>query len=887
MPSEKTTTRANRDVIQGNQTNYTITQVIQLPAFVPPPDLEALRADYLSHLRRTYHVLDFRGIQQLESFSRELPLEDIYVPLVARPEAPGGDTWERVRRLAGRMLEKDAIPEEALALLGKGDSCPVRVEEALGEKPRVVVLGDPGSGKSTLLKYLALRLAAETAAPLPILVPLNAYARALRQGDVSLQAYLPRYFAGLAKGVADLAPLFEAALAKGQAVILLDGLDEVQDGRGFLVNKVETFAAETVARGNKLVVTSRIVGYKEAPLSREWTLYTLLDFDQEAIESFAAKWCLAFEKTTLGDTPEARQAAEVERRALLDSLAANPGVARLAANPLLLTILALIKRQGVVLPNRRVELYELYIETLIRSWNKARALDKQPIGPDLNPNEVLSTLGPLALWLRQENPTAGVVPEEALLQELTRHYMGEDWGLKRGPAKEKAHAFLESVRRYSNLLVERGPHQYGFLHLTFEEMLAAYGIYQRGQLDLEAALTVIREHLPDPAWRETLLLSVGVWGLANKQPRVAAQVVRAMLKMDCAGSEACQNVLLAGACLEDVGEEGLGHTAAGEIIEALTAASLNRDLPPATQRDAGLSLGRLAGSNPEMFARIRPDLDDWVAIPAGKFRYGGDDFPERDEIIKEPFSIAKYLVTNSQYRQFVNAGGYDKEEFWSKDGWLWRTGKWDTKADKAYQNWLKSRPAEKRSEPFYWHDQKWNNPLAPAVGVSWFEAEAYANWLSKKLGYEVRLPTEQEWERAARGVKGREYAWEGEFDRTRLNCAEFWGEDNNLDWNKWYDAESRKMASITQVGQFPAGATPEGVCDLSGNVWEWTDSWYEDKQVNRTVRGGSWFLLHRHCRCAFRTGLVPDDFSSYIGFRLVSPGSDVSPERSGGDSSDC
>ena len=165
-------------------------------------------------------------------------------------------------------------------------------------------------------------------------------------------------------------------------------------------------------------------------------------------------------------------------------------------------------------------------------------------------------------------PLPGVVPEEALLAELTRHYMGEDWGLKRGPATEKAGQFLESVRRYSNLLVERGPHQYGFLLLTFEEMLAAYGIYQRGQLDLEAALVVIRERLPDPAWRETILLSVGVWGLANKQPRVAAQVVRAMLRMDYTGKDACQNILLAGACLEDVGEEGLGRLAAGEIIEA-------------------------------------------------------------------------------------------------------------------------------------------------------------------------------------------------------------------------------------------------------------------------------------------------------------------------------
>jgi formylglycine-generating enzyme required for sulfatase activity len=322
-----------------------------------------------------------------------------------------------------------------------------------------------------------------------------------------------------------------------------------------------------------------------------------------------------------------------------------------------------------------------------------------------------------------------------------------------------------------------------------------------------------------------------------------------------------------------VGEEGLGRAAAGDVIEALAAASLNRDLPPATQRDAGFCLGRLAGANLDFLSRIRPDLETWVTMPAGEFLYGDDN---KKTILHSSFTISKYPVTNFQFRQFIKAGGYDKQEFWSEDGWLWRTGKWDTKAPKEYQDWLKGRPAEKRSDPFYWHDQKWNNPLAPVVGVSWFEAEAYANWFSKKLGRPVRLPTEQEWERAARGVKGREYAWEGEFDRTRLNCAEFWGEDNNLDWGKWLGTESRKMASVTQVGQFPDGATPEGIYDLSGNVWEWTDSWYEEKQVNRIVRGGSWGYFRRNCRCAYRLRHVPDYFYFSVGFRLVSPGSDIS-----------
>lgn len=851
------------DVVGGDKITNNITQIIQLPPFVPPRDLEELKAEYLAYLRRAYRALDFKGIPQFEAISSELLLEEVYVPLLARPERPGGETWER--RLAGRLLKDDELPDEVVAGLDKGAALPVRVEDALGEESRVVVLGDPGSGKSTLLKYLTLRLAEEEDAPLPILVPLNAYARALRKnGDGSLQAYLPKYFAAQGKGVADLAPLFEAAIGQGQAVILLDGLDEVQEDRAYLANKVETFAAEAIEKGNKLVLPSRIVGYKEAPLKSEWNLYTLLDFNRDAIEDFAARWCWAFEKSTLGDTPEAEAAAEKERLALLESIDANPGVGRLASNPLLLTILALIKRQGVSLPNRRVELYELYLETLIRSWNKARALDQYPVGPELNPNEVLMTLGPLALWLREENPTAGVVSEEALLAELTRYYMGEDWGMKRGPAREEARAFLHSVRKYSNLLVERGPRQFGFLHLTFEEMLAAYGIYQMGQLDLNESLKIIKAHLTDPGWHETILLSVGVWGLANKQPRVAAKVVRAMLKMTCDGDDAAQNILLAGACLEDVGIEGLGRAAANDVIDALKTIALDRSLLPPTQRDAGFSLGRLATSHPDFLARIRPDLDEFIPIPAEEFLYGDEKKPAT---ITEPFALAKYPVTNLQYRRFIEAGGYDKAEFWSAEGWSWRTGEYDTKADKAYKDWLAGRPAEKRNEPFYWHDTKWNNPLAPVVGVSWFEAQAYANWLAEVSGRPMRLPTEQEWEYAARGMKGREYPWGDKFDFNRANAAPFWKQDNDASY-----VSASSGASTSLVGQFD-GVTLEGIADLSGNVWEWTSSWYENEQVNRTLRGGSWLDSRGDLRAAARYWFVPDFFSDFIGFRLLSPGS--------------
>jgi len=864
----------DRDAVLGDQYNLFI---LKMGSFTPPTDLAELRHDYLAYLQRNFHALDFKGIPQLRSLPSELALEEVYVPLLARPEQPEGETWER--RLAGRAFERDSLPAKTLRFLGQGkSSAPVQIEEALREKTRVVVLGDPGSGKSTMLKYLALRMARDPQAPLPILLPLNAYARTLERKEVNLQVYLAEYVAGRAQGMATLRELFDQAIREGKTVILLDGLDEVQSDRAALVHNVETFAGDATLRGNRVLVTSRIVGYRDAPLApKDWALHTLLDFDVNAITAFAGKWCLAFEKSILGDTPEAENAAEIERQTLLEAIRANPGVGRLASNPLLLTILALIKRQGVELPRSRIKLYDRYLETLIEAWNRASALDKSAGRASLDYESTLEVLGPLALRIRQENPTAGLVGGHQLQDWLTEYYTSEQWGFKPGPAREKAREFLENVRRYSNLLVERGEGQFGFTHLTFEEALAAYGLVAAGQINRQNSLDYIQRYLADPGWRETILLSVGVLGLLQRQPLAAGEVVRAMLKMDCTADQACQNVLLAGACLEDVGETGLGRAAASQVIAALHQAALNRALPPPTQRDAGFILGRLAGNSPEFLQRIRPDLDEFVLIPAGRYRYGGDDFPERDELIAEPFTVARYPVTNLQYRRFVEAGGYEAERWWSADGWAWRMGQWDSKAPEGYREWLAGRPPEKRGEPFYWHDIKWNNPLAPVVGVSWFEAQAYCAWFSAQPGNRpVRLPAEGEWEHAARGAPGREYAWGDDFDRDKLNCAEFWAMQADLsddtNWINWFQSDSRKDASTTIVGQFPSGATPDGIHDLSGNVWEWTASWFETEQVNRVLRGGSWSNVRRNARCAYRSRYVPDLFDNNIGFRILSPG---------------
>jgi formylglycine-generating enzyme required for sulfatase activity len=168
----------------------------------------------------------------------------------------------------------------------------------------------------------------------------------------------------------------------------------------------------------------------------------------------------------------------------------------------------------------------------------------------------------------------------------------------------------------------------------------------------------------------------------------------------------------------------------------------------------------------------------------------------------------------------------------------------------------------------------------PVVGVSWYEAVAFCRWLTERSRVEgvnldlfdqpgewvVRLPTEAEWEKAARGADGRVYPWGDAWDAARCNTA-----------------ESAREA-MSPVGSYPQGASPYGVLGLAGNVWEWTSSAragypydpddgretvVEGDERRRIVRGGSFLLDRRYARCAVRYGSEPYKRTWVYGFRLA------------------
>ena len=823
-------------------------------------ELQNQLAEYKRYLVETYKYLDFKGIDSIAEAvkgSSGITLEAVYVPLRARLDTPDAETWHRLggRLYRGAKVVADAEPEKLEQEISRAEQAALTVEQWMQQQPALVILGDPGSGKSTTLKRLALGLAQQENGPLPILIPLNAYSKALDQASISFEEFLPEYFHGKRAQLDrhKLRMLFTDALQQRTAVVLLDGLDEVGLNRGPLVEQVQSFVRAWVPErpvrmgkdkatyefalqqsqhsGNRMVATSRFVGYRDYPLTDpRWQTVALNDWNRKEIDRFFTGFTLACELAWKGgeNQEDAQTQAETERRSLLRVIDANPGIRRLAGNPLLASLLALIKRQGVTLPDRRVELYKLYMETLLRSWNRARSLDKQPIGPEIDFSPTQRLLAKLALHLRQTNPQGGLIEEMAMRDYLRDYFLSD--GYTRKEADEQTKGFLDSVHKYSNLLIEKGHQQYGFIHLTFEEYLAGFGLALLREPELQ---TLFPAYLQQPEqWRETLLLSIGVMAVINTNPEKAEPILENLL-----ATTEYKAVLFAGAALNDVGANVVSNRMARKIQHSLLSLGQDINQTLSIRRCAGLLLGDSSW--------LPEDLDRLKPIRKGRFLYGEN---KTQTEIPHDYWIGKYPVTNAQYKRFIDAGGYKNKAYWTDQGWQMR----------LKDHW---------QQPGFWEDSDRANPLSPVVGVSWHEAQAYCCWLQTQLSaqavamgliegfpenYSVRLPTNEEWERAARGVDGRKYPWGKDFKSNYANCRDAW-------------EVSAEDKGTTAVGLFFQGESPAGLLDAAGNVWEWT----LDQDGDHYISGGSWDGHTVDLRCAIRIRYHPDGRYDNLGFRLV------------------
>jgi formylglycine-generating enzyme required for sulfatase activity len=235
-------------------------------------------------------------------------------------------------------------------------------------------------------------------------------------------------------------------------------------------------------------------------------------------------------------------------------------------------------------------------------------------------------------------------------------------------------------------------------------------------------------------------------------------------------------------------------------------------------------------------------------IPSGEFRMGSRFHPREQPyrmVRVAEFQLAHVPVTISQYAAFVESDAVTDKRWWSEAGWRWLNSELD--------GWGR----ENRRVPDGWDVQQ-QRPFRPVTGVTAYEAEAYCAWLSVQKNKAVRLPTEKEWEFAARGDDGRPFPWGEEFDAQFANTAE------------------SDLQETVEPASIPGDSSPFSVMDMCGNVQQWTASLYTPLPAEslppgllQVARGGSYNDTVFGSRTSYRRAYPPGYFYPFLGFRVV------------------
>jgi formylglycine-generating enzyme required for sulfatase activity len=282
------------------------------------------------------------------------------------------------------------------------------------------------------------------------------------------------------------------------------------------------------------------------------------------------------------------------------------------------------------------------------------------------------------------------------------------------------------------------------------------------------------------------------------------------------------------------GYYAFGHRS---FIEYFVARKLAREIPQDKAQEikitdeTALFVSELI--DPSVYERIDPPQgvrvpENMVYIPSGQFIMGEED-NIRIASLKEGFFIDKYQVTNARFCAFLNERGNQQE---GGKEWIDLEGSYE-----------KERCRIKRDGDCFAVESGFEDH--PVIYVSWYGASAYAKLSGK------RLPAEEEWEKAARGIDGRVYPWGNEFDKKKCNTDE------------------SKIDHATPVKNYQEGRSPYGCLNIAGNSWEWTNSCYNEEKELKVLRGGSWYSYRNDARCANCDRSNPVGMDSLNGFRCA------------------
>ena len=801
------------------------------------------------------------------------------------------ETWRSETRFDPKQEEdraKDYTPEQIM-------------QRAFTKRRLLLIIGDPGSGKTTLMKYYAMccmsserckRLGFDEL-PMPLYFPLLQVHSRDEQID-SLPELLARWAKDHTLPIDD--KWFDDQLNQRPTLVLLDGLDEISD------LELRRRACEWIDKAAagfskaKFVVTSRWTGYRKSDrveLGFPHLRADVRDFSSQQQAEFLQKWfCAAFLEEQRDDAIDRQEWEEKQKRQgrkraqeVIDFLRddKNKGVQELAAVPMLLQIIAVIWKEREVLPRGRTELYGIALKYLLDYRDRRRKLD-----PLMTAEQALRVLGPVSLWM-QEELQADDVERGKLHTKMQPIINTIDDSLS-------SVDFCENLRDRAGLIADYGERAYIFRHKSFREYLAALELVDATKRDRERLKEVVK-HIGEDWWEEPLRFFIN-----EADDRLFDEFMDALFASDISREldQKQQNLLLTMVCeaaqvkvdslrrklndgrvhetkkryildcLKTIGNQEAreailhfakrfaGSTSGGYAWEIASEMSPEALQPPKAKGEKPIAI--VEGRGKSFHNRYEYNAE-YIFIPGGSFKYS---VTKKAEQVSGVY-FTKYPVTNKRYRRFIRylqdeepnlAGILPKGEFDSRMTPLIS----EIEGLKEYMGGNPDGWADKlRSD--YDTEKRLDGEDQPVVGVSWFAARAYCLWLSlleaahadletKELANLYRLPDEREWEWAASGGK-RKYPWGNTGPNDKLA---------NYDVN---------VGATTPVGRYPEGATPEGLMDMAGNVWEWMENWYDKKKHARSLRGGSWSSTEYDLRCSVRDWSDPDGRYGGVGFRVV------------------